>query len=99
QAGFLGGFPGLRACVEADHDIETSIVRIERVGVSLTAVTDNGNLLAFERIDGGVELGIHMGGHLANTSISRRASSDRLFLSESRPGRGSSRPRQCGQAP
>ena len=93
QARLLGRIPGLRALVEADHDVEAGVVRVPGVRVALAAVTDDGNLLALEWADRRVGFGVDMCGHLSSP-----ASDDRPSRSARRPDRGSWQPRPCGPA-
>src|SRR4029077_20886575 len=40
--------PGLAALVQPNHDVEAAILQVERVGVTLTAVADHGDLAALQ---------------------------------------------------
>ena len=48
QALLLGVFHGLRGRTQADDDIHTGIAQVQRVGVTLGTVTEDGHLLAIE---------------------------------------------------
>ena len=50
----LGLLPGLAAFVEADHDIDATVLQVEGVGMPLAAVADDGDPLAGERRHVGV---------------------------------------------
>ena len=64
EAGLLGGGPGLRAVVQANHDVQARVVGVQRVRVALAAVADDGDFLALERVDRRFCLGVDVGGHL-----------------------------------
>ncbi len=63
QAGRLGLRPGWRALVQANHDVQPRLVGVQGVGVALTAVADDGDPLAAQRIDRRIGLGVDRGGH------------------------------------
>ncbi len=48
EALLLGVFHGLRGRTQADDDIHTGIAQVQRVGVTLGTVTEDGHLLAIE---------------------------------------------------
>ena len=70
QPGLLGRRPGLRALVQADHDVEARIVRVQRVGVALAAIADDGHAFAFEGIDRRVGFGVDVCGHVGSSLVS-----------------------------
>ena len=51
RPGGLGLGPALAAGVEPDDDIAAGIAQIQRVRVALAAVADDGDRLAFDRVE------------------------------------------------
>jgi hypothetical protein len=49
--------------VQPDDDVDAGIAKIEGMGVTLTAVTDDGHRLALERVESCVALVIDLRGH------------------------------------
>ena len=54
QAGCFGFGPGFAALVQADGDIDAAFLQVERVGMALAAVTDNGDFAVEHEIPVGV---------------------------------------------
>ena len=48
EALLLGMLDGLGGRAQADDDVDAGITQVQRMGVALGTVTDDGNLLAFE---------------------------------------------------
>ena len=51
QAGGFGLGPALAAGVEADHHVDAGIAQVQRVGVALAAVADDGDRAALQVIE------------------------------------------------
>ena len=47
----LGLCLGLRALIEADDDVDAAVLEVQRMGMALAAVTDDGNGLASEHLE------------------------------------------------
>ena len=48
EAGLLGLVPGRTALAQADGDLHAGLVQVERVGVALRTVADDGDFLALD---------------------------------------------------
>ena len=59
----FGLVPALAPLVETDNNLETRIAQIQRVGVSLAAITDDGNRLAKQRLKAGILVVVDRRGH------------------------------------
>ena len=52
QALLLGLLDGLGGRTQADDHVDTGVTQVQRMGVALGTVTDDGNLLTFDREEG-----------------------------------------------
>ena len=51
EAGGVGFGAALAVRGQADNDVEAGVAQVQRVRVALAAVADDGDFLAFERVD------------------------------------------------
>ncbi len=61
-----------RALAQADADVDAGVLQVQRVGMALGAVADDGDLAALDERPVGVLLVVHGGGHSACLSLQRR---------------------------
>ena len=59
----FGDLARLGARVEADDDLAAAVLQVERVGVALGAVAEDGQGLVLEDAEVGVLVGVDFGGH------------------------------------
>ena len=64
EAGLLGGLGGLGALAQANADVNAGVQEVQRVGVALGAVADDGDLLALDDARVHVLLVIDVDGHV-----------------------------------
>ena len=60
KTGSNGLGPGLAALVQADNDLHAAVAQIERMSMSLTAVTDDGHGLVLQNIDVAIRLIVYL---------------------------------------
>ena len=65
----LGLRAALASLVQPDDDVDAGIAKIEGMGMTLAAVTDDGHRLALERVESGVALVIDLRGHATSPVI------------------------------
>ena len=63
EAVLLGDGAGLRARVEADDDLAAALLQVDRMGVALRTVAEDGEGLVLEHAEVGVFVGVDFGGH------------------------------------
>ena len=54
---------GLRTRIEADDDLAAAVLQIERMGVALRTIAEDGERFVFEHAEIGVFVGVDFGGH------------------------------------
>jgi hypothetical protein len=63
KAVLLGDRLGLRAGIKADDDLAAAVLQIERMGMALRTVAEDGERFVFKHAEIGVFVGIDFGGH------------------------------------
>ena len=63
EAVLLGDGAGLGARVEADDDLAAAVLEVQRVGVALGTVAEDGERFVGEHAEIGVFVGVDFGGH------------------------------------